>query len=69
MEKNLKKALISAYNICLEVQNFTSNVIASDGKKQADKSDLKLNKEATNYINWYNKTFNLKALDELKKSE
>lgn len=57
MDKDLHQALQAAFNVCLEVRDFTGNVIASDGKHNASKSDLTLNQDAKKYIRWYKKTF------------
>lgn len=60
MSRRLKKALDDAYDVCLEMKNFTANIIASDGKNNAMESDLNLNRKANNYINWYKQTFDKK---------
>lgn len=57
MSAELQKALSDAYDVCLNVRDFTSNVIASDGKENANKTDLELNKKSKSYVKWYVKTF------------
>lgn len=58
-DKELHKALKSAFEVCHTMSDVLGNVIAGSEKGDpATKQDKALKKEADIYVKWYRKTFN-----------
>lgn len=61
-QDEIQKALFSAYNVCIQVADFTGNVLASEKKEDWEKSDINNLKDAKCYIKWFEKTFKTKNI-------
>jgi len=59
-DKELQKALKSAFDVCFTVSDAMGNIIA--GSEVPGKIYLEMKEQADTYIKWYLKTFNQPAI-------
>ena len=53
----IMKALTDAYDVCIQVKQFTGNVLASDGEEEGTETDKENYEKSSYYIKWYEDTF------------